>query len=421
MTVSKRERLIPCTQEFPPEYNIPDGKVLTPGGVVTLANGTQYTESEGHARDRSTGQYMSGGPFFTRRLEYRLDKTVQVDKAQGGSFAGYDGPVYCAFPTDAMMKTLDFDPIEWDVSFPSDADGATAISRCSPRSPHAQAGQALVETQRDGLPAIYGAKTWQSRALALKNAGDEYLNHIYGWVPLVNDVRSSADAVSRSGSIAQQWKERAGSNTRRGYEFPTEEQSDSLETTGYMARFPGYYTGYLYADGKVPNVTVTKTIVTKRWFRGNFTFAMPSSDDFWRRHEESGQKARELLGLQLNPELLWEVAPWSWAVDWFSNIGDVMSNITDYQNAGQVMRYGYMMEETIESITISQDEIHFRHQPPWPAMEKANYHLGPVSSSIVITTKRRSEANPFGFGIGWEGLSPLQLSIAAALGISRFL
>jgi hypothetical protein len=38
-----------------------------------------------------------------------------------------------------------------------------------------------------------------------------------------------------------------------------------------------------------------------------------------------------------------------------------------------------------------------------------------------FSVKRRREANPFGFGIGWEDLSPTQLAITAALGITRLL
>jgi len=47
---------------------------------------------------------------------------------------------------------------------------------------------------------------------------------------------------------------------------------------------------------------------------------------------------------------------------------------------------------------------------------------GPVTVptlTLVAETKVRRPANPFGFGITWGGLSPFQLSIAAALGLSR--
>jgi hypothetical protein len=38
---------------------------------------------------------------------------------------------------------------------------------------------------------------------------------------------------------------------------------------------------------------------------------------------------------------------------------------------------------------------------------------------LVTETKKRVPASPFGFGITWDGLSPLQVSILGALGITR--
>jgi hypothetical protein len=85
------------------------------------------------------------------------------------------------------------------------------------------------------------------------------------------------------------------------------------------------------------------------------------------------------------------------------------------------MRYGYMMEETIDLITATLQNSALRSYPnTGPTAERLKY-AGPVSAWQRITTKRRTEANPFGFGVAWEGLSPFQISIAAALGISRFL
>jgi len=49
-------------------------------------------------------------------------------------------------------------------------------------------------------------------------------------------------------------------------------------------------------------------------------------------------------------------------------------------------------------------------KPPYPA-------VAPVT--VRTTVKKRIKANPFGFGISWDGLSTTQQAIAAALGITR--
>jgi len=115
------------------------------------------------------------------------------------------------------------------------------------------------------------------------------------------------------------------------------------------------------------------------------------------------------LGLDPSPEDLWELAPWSWAVDWFSNAGDVISNVNSFQIDGTVLAYGYMMEHTIISDTYTLTGVTDVNGDP----------VAIPTLTLVTETKVRQVANPYGFGVSWDGLSSFQASIIAALGISR--
>lgn len=121
-----------------------------------------------------------------------------------------------------------------------------------------------------------------------------------------------------------------------------------------------------------------------------------------------GAEADKLFGLSLTPDLLWNLAPWSWAVDWFTNTGDVLENVSDMVAQGLVMRYGYLMETKSISVTYKLHGCTFHGTP---------VVLAPAVLETV--SKVRVRANPFGFGITWDGLSPIQIAILAALGISR--
>jgi hypothetical protein len=123
-------------------------------------------------------------------------------------------------------------------------------------------------------------------------------------------------------------------------------------------------------------------------------------------------EARKLLGLSLTPDVLWELTPWSWALDWFSNMGNVIQNVTNFATQGSILRYGYVMETTTITDTYTLRGLTKRVSGSVPVS---------IEPTISFTTevKQRRKANPFGFGLTWEGLSPFQLSIAAALGLSR--
>jgi hypothetical protein len=119
-------------------------------------------------------------------------------------------------------------------------------------------------------------------------------------------------------------------------------------------------------------------------------------------------RAKKLLGIIPTPSTLWNLAPWSWATDWFLNTGDVISNLTDWATDGLVMRYGYMMEHTIVRDTYTLTK---------PGLSSPGVRVQPLT--LVTETKMRRKANPFGFGLTWSGLSPRQTAIAVALGLTR--
>jgi hypothetical protein len=146
----------------------------------------------------------------------------------------------------------------------------------------------------------------------------------------------------------------------------------------------------------------------RTWFSGAFTYYLPTGYQARKEVDRLTLFANEILGLELTPDLLWNVAPWSWAADWFSNTGDVVSNISDAASVGLIMRWGYIMEHSINKVT---------YVPLTTNLIDSKAKASPLS--FITETKVRRGANPFGFGLNWEGLSPFQLSIAAALGISR--
>jgi hypothetical protein len=127
----------------------------------------------------------------------------------------------------------------------------------------------------------------------------------------------------------------------------------------------------------------------------------------------------KLFGAEPDMNTVWALAPWSWAVDWFVDAGAVINNLQSMVNYGTVLRYGYLMEETITTDTYSagkqvsttlKSDVASGIPAPYPA-------ISPVT--LRITTKKRIQANPFGFGVSWDGLSTIQQAIVAALGITR--
>jgi hypothetical protein len=382
--------------------------------------GIQITESEGHPfrRNQSSGLEDLGGPFKSTRKYVEGDFPPRLGTTQSQMFQGppqfyiedeYRGPI---MPVDATItvagkKTLNFPPAGNSSNTKLDELGATAVSRCSPTNSPADASVFLGELLRDGLPSMVGSSTWKSRTLTAKNAGSEYLNVQFGWRPLADEVSRFRDFVEHSDAVLAQYERDAGKVVRRRYEFPIIRK---MEETNLGSSLPYVEPGGvpLYQSGGT--VIRRRETLQRQWFSGAFTYHLPSGYDSRNEMSRLALKAK-LLGLELTPDTVWNVAPWTWAIDWFSNAGDVVNNISDFATQGLVMRYGYIMEHTVVRDTYTMSK-----PVPYPGA------VAPTTISplvLVTETKIRRKANPFGFGVAWEGLSSFQASILAALGITR--
>lgn len=371
---------------------------------------TQTTASENHPWPPRRGAAVGdvGGSFSSQR---------QFVVYNGGSsriklvkrFGLIDDPYATTFEFVFDGKILPVLTTQYPPSGSSSENrlnqlGATAVARCSPTNSVANASTFLGELVKDGLPSLIGSQFWKDRSRPAKSAGSEYLNIQFGWRPLVSDIGKFAKAVTHADTVMKQYERDAGRIVRRRYNFPLHEEREQI-SSGQFGGSPTY--SEFFEPGPRGSTVLTRKTVRRTWFSGAFTYHLPSGYDSRNKLSEFALKADKLLGLNLSPEVLWNVAPWSWAVDWFSSSGDVIHNLDAMKIGGLVMRYGYLMEHTIVTDTYSCHDV-----------QLINGHKVPPIS-FVTETKLRRRANPFGFGVSWDGLSPYQASIAAALGLSR--
>lgn len=350
-----------------------------------------------------------GGPWT--KLDIKLDSFGQ-DVDLGYNVAGnvnnvFRGPLFANVTTTNLLGHASLSTsagkswISGQVpAGPSDSDlnalGATAVSRVLPTAPAADLSVALGELIHDGLPSLPG------RGEGAGNVGSEYLNMQFAWSPTISDGESFIKAIREHDTILRQFVRNSGRLVRRRYDYPVDRKvsvvvQDNASPGGFQLP-----TGQQVQLGKL---TTTTRTVTKSWFSGAFTYTLPKS--------ALGRTIAELdkvYGLVPGPSTAWNLTPWSWLVDWFSNAGDVMRNLDAFLTNGLIMPYGYIMSDIFE-ITESLWEGNARFNGTWKPLALSDY--------VVKRTRQRRQANPFGFGVSWDGLSVFQTSILAALGISR--
>jgi hypothetical protein len=281
-----------------------------------------------------------------------------------------------------------------------DAMGATAISHVIPTNPLSGALVTLGELRSEGIPSLIGANTWKARTLRARNAGEEYLNYQFGWLPLVSEMSDFAHTVLQSDEIARKYEAESGKLLHRRFTYPVQ-ISDAEVTEEETYPSPGMITGYWDARGKT---TRTRTKRYETWFSGAFTYHLPPVGS----NARDLAIANKLYGVRPSPEVVWNLTPWTWAVDWFSNAGDVIHNISAFSQDGLVMPYGYLMHKTVH-------EDFYEHSG---SVSKTGGEIR-VWQRLTTIVKQRQKATPYGFGLDIGSFSNRQWSILGALGLTR--
>lgn len=360
----------------------------------------------GRSRDKGL-LWDVGGPFDSTKFSYEESARVFSATLSGTLQRFFDGRIYpvtsIAHSTNELARSMYW---KWtDVPSVSDLDafGATAISRVAPTNPHSNTLQGIVELRREGLPSLPGYQALRNRSLSPKQLSGEYLNLEFGLKPLINEIRATAAAMRRSEDLIKQYLRDSGRPVRRRYE-PPEDVEAGLVDEG--TKFPaGGVSAYFISPSQAPRFRMFRTS-RKRWFSGAFVYH--ADDRILGLLGDQLNRAEHLYGLKPDIADLYNVTPWSWLVDWFSNTGDVVNNLKMLSSDGLVMTRGYVME------TVSHTSTSWFHGMAFTGGIPVD-----TRQTFAYTRKVRRRANPFGFGLTEEDLTPRQFAILAALGITR--
>lgn len=300
-----------------------------------------------------------------------------------------------------------------------------AYARSAPTAVVFDAANFLGEL-REGLPRLI-LGSLKDRSGLFRTLGGEYLNIEFGWKPFIRDLQNAGLALERATrQLAQQ-----GQRVHRSYSVPTIETF--LDTYTPSALSTDVRNGMNFPNGMIPSgFSLPKEVMgfptplsgtissatfnsryaykrktVDRWFEGEFSSFYPLGFD----PNDYFSRLNVLVNTKLTPETLWNLAPWSWLVDWNLRIGDSIRSNQLRANDLLVMHYGYAMERTVYTTG---------HAVGSP-QNSAGSSLPPVSGMVVTTErKRRIRANPYGFGIGGaSALTGSQLAILGALGLTK--
>lgn len=374
------EELITSSHRWPPKKGTSD---LDLGGGFSLYK-AEWTE-------------LGGVTFYaTNSTNTRIDSGQIYPEFSGGTASLGNCP---AKLSDAALNAL----------------GTTAIARTLPTKPLVSMGQFIGELKE--LPK-FAVETWKNRAARFKtlakSGASDYLNAQFGWFPFLKDIIDFCQITHNSTKHIDQFLRDSGRTVRRRYTL-SDVTTTVVGNSEPFSGTPGIQGQLVLANGKKRQESKT---TTKVWFSGAYRYYVPRNNELLdpktgkakldKVAQQSEQLAHRLYGMRIDPHLLWSLAPWSWAVDWVSNAGDIVRNFSAFGSDNLVLKYGYIMRKSVLD-------------KAYAVTEPLKTTGGSIQSTqrIRYTTLQRNRATPYGFGLSPGAFSARQWSIIGALGISK--
>lgn len=366
-----------CTDATAPG---PPYKLVNPFSQITIAN-PAYTNWQDYGEN-----WVSGSGIFT--LRYRGRYWVSL---------GTTTPALYGDADSAERQGLD-------------AWGATGWKKFKPAKPIADVGVMLGESRE--LPRQFSEAVKSLKALAthpLKSVrnmsfvSNQHLAYQFGWLPLMHDLEKCYKALKNTDSWLKRVRKYNGEWEHRGGTVST---GSGCVKTGSASIIPipnlnnappeGVSTGDIYCSWGY-----------RVWFSAWFKYYIA---DFDSATTQLRLKSR-IWGLTNTPTIVWNLLPWSWLVDWFSNLGDNIDNLIPID--GLVAKMPCVMRHTWTRYDVRVTQ---RYKT---GLNATSYVTHSAENYKYYESKSRGTASPFGFGLSDSDLSIRQLSILAALGVQR--
>lgn len=373
--------------------------------------------------------YLDGGPFRSIRIVacepfqlvngmgtyYRLDKGQKY-------IGGFMLPDHSAFGTDVSITPINTKIAYNSPFFPSMADwGDKAYARLKPKIE--QAGGAVFLAELRDLPRMLRTTskgfhdTWRlmggssfGKIMQPKYVADHFLNIQFGWNPFLSDLKRFYATTRDFGKIVDRMERQNGQWVRRRVTLKSETTVKYLNAGIGNTLFPNtFFDNAQWMSGNALwQLREEKT--TQISAVGKFRFYRPEFDKDRPKNMVTINRLLQiatLYGVRVNPSNIYKATPWTWAIDWISNTGDLIDHANDVAIDSVASKYVFLMQHEVTKRIFVQT---------------IPFHDSRLSFEFVriIDTKQREEGHsPYGFSLDVSNLTARQFAIAGALGLSR--
>lgn len=335
-----------------------------------------------------------GGPF-NLSYNYSEQGIVSVGAIRGS------GP-YSNHHYKGSVSTKTFFGYAQEPMKDSSTFGAMMYSRMKPDRPAMQLLNALYELK--DVPGMLKQRFTQH---GLSELGSYYLAQKFGWDALAQDIVSLVVTQIQAQKRLEQLIRDEGKPVRRRINLPdTQTILQHGTAAGGIQFYPQFVTYFYNGASGFEN---TETLTTRRWASAQFRYWLPPGP---RNIDWKASQLAKIFGLKPTPKVIFNAIPWTWLIDWFTHVSNLLDNLQTSIVDRLAADYFYVMCHNERCGTNRCWQTFVRDPDGSPVVVEAT---GYTRSG----TKSRLRGDPFGWATPEVSLSGVQLSILGALGLSR--
>lgn len=379
--------------------------------------------------------YRTGGPFTKIRIEFPPTQVLGIGVRDSGTVTRSIWGV----GTGPIRYSGGFTNPNFQGDVVSYADLASLLGAASPLIPSLsgwsplafaktrpaleKAGLAVAVAEARDIPRMMRTTSgifhdlWKAsggspaaKFLAPKGAADHFLNHQFGWVPFISDMSKFIQTYQNAAAIKSRLtNENNRWITRRATLLNSFQETKLAGDFGMRVEPAGDHVNILLDSP--PSWEVWERKASLITTSGSFKYYRPEFDDSLPDYGSvmnTIQRQLTMYGARLSPSNIYKAVPWSWAIDWFTDFGSVIDRATDWGLDGIVSKYLFLMRHDYREVVLKQ-------VLPFKTGGSVTLEFSRVTDVKI----RRESDSPYGFGLTWNSLTPRQLAILAALGVSR--
>lgn len=412
------------------KWNSPTLQQVSNLNLLPKSSEAQVTVDEIHEGP----PYYDGGEFKSLRL-WRCIPFVGV--LGNGTYERQDGlqryvggfnmPSEDKFGADWNTFNTQYSALSSDSSYFPSMDGLGDRAYNSTKPHLEKAGGAVFLAELSDLPRMlqttsrgfrdiwlqYFGNHVSKKFMTPKKVADHFINHNFGWIPFISDMSKFVNTFDKSEQIIKRLSDQNNRWVRRRVTLDDVTSESVLSSGSGMVCFPNNYlvnNGGLSYFNPAASWQLSERVETSTWAVGKFRYYRPEFDldspDYSSALAEVGRQLT-IYGVRISPANIYKATPWSWAADWVSKAGDHVNHLNDILVDSIASKYCFAMQRQTRIRKLVQ-VLPFRSGTVCLEFER-----------IVQTKERREGTSPYGFGLTLANLTPRQIAIAGALGVSR--